>query len=552
MSTMGTWLRPGMALAGAAALLAGAAALLAQPAAAAGAVPGTAPAAAARSVMIVLDTNNSFGASGLDAEQSAAQAYVAKLPSDVRVGLITFSDAAQSVLTPTANRGRFRAAVSAVQLSAGVTSAGITAALSKAQSVLHQIGAPRGGRLLVLSDAEVLTGPVHVPAIPTDVAYWYYESDDIISTLRPLAGLSGGHAVPGARAAALAAAFPALPAPTGTAAASAPAAPAPAANGLGLPVLLTVVFVAIMAVMLAVLGGLRSGDRAKDLMAQIERYGPRHAPAVSSAASQGKVADAAMGWAQRALRAGNAEPRLAQRLDLAGSVRKPAEWALLGFCATIALIAVLTLLTNLLIAIPVGGLAGWLGMHFLLNIRIARRRRAFSDQLPDVLQLVAGSLQAGFSLPQALDGVVREGSQPAAGEFSRALAEARIGAELETSLEGVAGRMSSVDLAWTVMAIRIQREVGGNLAEVLRNTVATMRERAFLRRHVKALSAEGRLSAYILTGLPLAVTAWMLFTARSYMQPLYTTLLGWFMIGGALALFAAGVFWLRALIQVEA
>jgi tight adherence protein B len=171
--------------------------------------------------------------------------------------------------------------------------------------------------------------------------------------------------------------------------------------------------------------------------------------------------------------------------------------------------------------------------------------------LPDVLQLIASSLQSGFSLAQALDAVVREGSQPAAGEFARALGEARIGADLADALDGVAARMDSQDMRWSVMAIRIQRSVGGNLAEVLRNTIATMRERAFLRRHVKALSAEGRLSAYILVALPILLGGWLFYSSRSYMQLLYTTTIGLMMLTGAVALVVIGALWMRALIKVE-
>ena len=92
--------------------------------------------------------------------------------------------------------------------------------------------------------------------------------------------------------------------------------------------------------------------------------------------------------------------------------------------------------------------------------------------------------------------MVREGAEPVATEFGRALAETRLGGDLEDALERTAVRNGSQDLAWLVMAIRIQREVGGNLSEVLETAVETMRERARLRRHVRALSAEGRLSAY--------------------------------------------------------
>jgi tight adherence protein B len=190
-------------------------------------------------------------------------------------------------------------------------------------------------------------------------------------------------------------------------------------------------------------------------------------------------------------------------------------------------------------------------MRLVLSVATGRRRAAFAEQLPDMLRLIAGSLQSGFSLPQAVGAVVGEGSQPAAGEFSRALAEVRVGADLGDALNRVAGRMGSADLRLTVMAVRIQREVGGNLAEVLNNSVGTMRERAFLRRQVRALSAEGRMSAYILLALPFGVGAWFFFVDPKYMSLLYTTAPGLLMLAGSGVLMALGVFWMRKLIDIE-
>jgi tight adherence protein B len=264
------------------------------------------------------------------------------------------------------------------------------------------------------------------------------------------------------------------------------------------------------------------------------------------------VGRTATGWVTAFLQSTNSEKGLAERLDLAGSERKPAEWVLLGIGGSALLAVALTLATgNAVIGILAGALLGWLSMHVILSIRIGRRRAAFGEQLPDVLQLIAGSLQSGFSLPQAVDAVVREGSQPAASEFSRALVEARLGADLEDALNRVAERMDSTDLRWTVMAIRIQREVGGNLAEVLRTTVGTMRERAFLRRQVSSLSAEGRLSAYVLIALPLLIGGWFFYSDPSYMRPLYTTLIGLVMLVGSVVLILVGAFWMRRLIKIE-
>jgi tight adherence protein B len=224
----------------------------------------------------------------------------------------------------------------------------------------------------------------------------------------------------------------------------------------------------------------------------------------------------------------------------------------LGCFGSVVLAVVLILLTGSpVLGLFLGALAGWLAMRLIVSTRISRRRAAFAEQLPDVLQILAGSLQSGFSLPQALDAVIREDTQPVAGEFSRALVETRIGGELETALDRVADRMDSKDLRWSVEAIRIQRAVGGNLVEVLRTTNETMRERASVRRHVRALSAEGRLSAYILIALPLLVGAFLFVTRDSYMRPLYTTPLGLAMLTVGVVLVAVGTVWMRNVVKVE-
>ena len=141
--------------------------------------------------------------------------------------------------------------------------------------------------------------------------------------------------------------------------------------------------------------------------------------------------------------------------------------------------------------------------------------KAFNAGLADTLQLIAGSLSAGMSLAQSIDTVVREGQEPIAGEFKRVLVETRLGVPLDDALDGIAERMESKDFAWVVMAIRIQREVGGNLAELLTTVAATLRERDYLRRQVKSLSAEGLLSAYILGALPPAMLVYLLIVRRT-------------------------------------
>jgi Flp pilus assembly protein TadB len=318
------------------------------------------------------------------------------------------------------------------------------------------------------------------------------------------------------------------------------------AGGLG------AIFAALFILAVTVLGSRARASQQRDLDGRIGRYGPLRGPRQvnddQGAARRG--GNVALDVTKR-LMSPAAQQRLSARLELAAVARRPAEWVLLGGCVAIVIAAAVSVLTNVIIGVLVGALVGWLGMRMLLSFLIRRRRGAFAEQLPDLLQILASSLMSGFSLPQALDAAVREAAQPAGGEFARALAEARLGADLEDCLETIADRMGSADLRWTVMAIRIQRGIGGNLAEVLTTTVGTIRERGYLRRHVRALSAEGRLSAYILIALPLLVGGLLFIIEPKYMRPLYTTRVGELMLAGAAVLVVAGTALMRQMINIE-
>jgi tight adherence protein B len=530
-------------------------AFLRLPADAAVAAPNTSSSA----VMILLDVNRSPFKAFLIDERAAIRGYVDALKPGVKVGLISFSNHWRLVLAPTGDHARLDSALKAVK-TAGPSSLGLARAISGAAAEMALAGSSGNDRLLVLSDGEDVQHSVAPGRIPIDVLTWSSDADDNVAAIKALAHATGGRVGDPANAAALTGIFASTPSvkpspAKSTGASTGTATSTRVSSAVKKTPVWLIAGVFLILFLLAVIGlrALRPGDQGRRRLLQLERYGPRGAlPANAEVAGDSKAAGAVMNLASRFLRSSNAEPRLAARLDIAGISRKPAEWALLGASATIVLIALLVILTgNALVAIPLGGLCGWLGMRLLLSVRISRRRTAFARQLPDMLQLVAGSLQAGFSLPQAFDGVTREDTQPSSGEIARALAETRLGAEIDDALSGVAERMDSDDMRWTVMAIRIQREVGGNLAEVLLNTVDTMRERAFLRRQVRSLSGEGRLSAWILGGIPVVLAAWLFYSSPSYMEPLYKTAYGLLMLGGAGVLFVLGVLWMRVLIRVE-
>jgi Flp pilus assembly protein TadB len=534
--TARAWILPGLAV-----LLAG----LALPLGAGSARAAEQP----RVVVILLDTNISPAKTQMADERKAALAYVRALPADVEIGLIVFNDSWRIALRPTSSRPFLLSALDAAKRS-GATSNGLAGALPGAVAMVSRLGAQTRSRLLVLTDGEFMKQPKQTVSIPVDVITWHYDPDDYVNVVQQVATATGGHSAAPGQASGLVKLIPPKPRP------AAPAAPVVRPRWHASTTLLAVlalVFAALLFLSLLGAGSLRGKDRRPRLVGQIERYGPQGAAAaVASPDGDGKVASTAVSLMNQVLSSGNTEPRLARRLDHAGISRPPAEWALLGVCVCVATAAFFTVVIgNVFFGVIVGALVGWVLMRLVLSVKISRRRAAFDEQLPTVLQLVAGSLQTGLSLAQALDTVVREDAQPASGEFARALAEVQLGVELDLALDGVADRLSSADLRWVIMAIRIQRETGGNLAEVLRNTVATMRERAYLRRQVRSLSAEGRLSAYVLVAMPFVVGGWLLYSNPTYMHPLVSTFFGVAMLLIASVLVIIGALWMRNLIKVE-
>jgi tight adherence protein B len=249
-------------------------------------------------------------------------------------------------------------------------------------------------------------------------------------------------------------------------------------------------------------------------------------------------------------------PKTQLLLERADLPLRPGEWAVLRVVAVVVGIAGGMVLlhggpVSTFIGAVLGVLAGVVLPALFLKFAASRRAKKFEGQLPDVLTLVASSLSTGFSLLQALDAVARDTADPSGKEFSRALAETRIGADIDDALAHLADRMDSTNMRWTGMAINIQRQVGGNLAETMRNTAATLRDRESLKRHVNALSAEGKLSAYILIALPIGVFLFMLSSNREYVQLLWTTMIGIGMSVGGLISMAIGIFWMRKVVIVE-
>jgi tight adherence protein B len=186
-----------------------------------------------------------------------------------------------------------------------------------------------------------------------------------------------------------------------------------------------------------------------------------------------------------------------------------------------------------------------------LEMRRKKRLRKFETQLPDVLNLLAGSMRAGFSFAQGLEAVAEEASEPSKRELQRVYAESRLGRPIEDALEDSADRMQSIDLVWAVMAIRIQREVGGNLAELLDTVADTMTERERLRHEIVALTAEGRMSAWVLGVFPPAFAVILYLIQPDYMSTLFNSTIGVMAVVVSAVMAGFGFLWLRKIMAIE-
>lgn len=220
---------------------------------------------------------------------------------------------------------------------------------------------------------------------------------------------------------------------------------------------------------------------------------------------------------------------------------------------------IIALVVGAAIGLLVGGLIGLIVLAAVLAVapwvtlaELAKRRtKLFTSQLPDMLQLLATTLRSGFSILQGLDTVSKQLPEPSGEEMRKVVTETRLGRPLIEALDDLATRMKSEDFDWVVTAIAIQREVGGNLAELLDIVAGTMQERERIRREVSTLTAEGRIGAIIISLLPIAIGLFVYSVNRSYISPLWHSGLGKIFLIGSILLAVVGVFWLRQIVEIE-
>jgi tight adherence protein B len=240
-----------------------------------------------------------------------------------------------------------------------------------------------------------------------------------------------------------------------------------------------------------------------------------------------------------------------QKLKRAGTNISGSKFVAFHIISVVIVTLVVFLLTkNFLITLPVV-LFIILSPFLIINFKTGQRIKKFNEQLPDTLQLVEGALKAGYSLNQSLGMVINETKPPISDEFRMTMNEIRMGLPEKDALDNMAKRINSELFNWVVLAVNIQRDVGGNLAEIMDIIANTIREKDRVLRQIKALIAEGKLSAYVLIGLPIILGVVLSILNREYISVLFTTKIGILMIFLAAGLMIAGILWIMRIIKID-
>lgn len=202
-----------------------------------------------------------------------------------------------------------------------------------------------------------------------------------------------------------------------------------------------------------------------------------------------------------------------------------------------------------------GALSGVIGFfvpRFYVARRQGKRMQAFEDQLADNLQMWVNGLRSGYSVLQAIEAISKEAAEPTAGEFTRVVQEVQLGIPLDEALDHALERMPSEDFDLVITAVNIQREVGGNLAEILEIISHTIRERIKLKGEIRVMTSQGRVTGYIIGFLPVGLLIFLYLTNRGYVEPLFTSRsCGWPMLGCGAALVALGQAAIQKIVDIE-
>jgi tight adherence protein B len=206
---------------------------------------------------------------------------------------------------------------------------------------------------------------------------------------------------------------------------------------------------------------------------------------------------------------------------------------------------------NLIFAILFGFL-GFFAPRIYVARQVSTRLNRFEAQLPDTLGLWVNALRSGYSVMQAMEAISKDAPEPTATEFGRVVREVQIGISVQDALDHMLERVESEDLDLVLTAVNIQREVGGNLAEILEVIADTIRERIKLKGEVRVLTTQGRVTGYLISGLPIVLALFLNTISPGFISPLFRNkACGWPMIGVGLALIGIGTAVIQKIVDIE-
>ena len=298
-----------------------------------------------------------------------------------------------------------------------------------------------------------------------------------------------------------------------------------------MPTTVLVAAVAALAVLFIALGVATSG-RSSGISSRLERYASGKEEVAKVPTGQGSIADllaqsAALSNLNKVVEQRDFGANLARDIARADLKLKPSEFLAI-WAGTIVAVPLLFIFLSLFLPalrnplfLLIGAFIGFLIPRFWLNRRKNGRLNAFNKQLPDTITLIANALRAGSSFLQAIELVVRETRPPIATEFGRVIREVNLGLAFETALENMVRRVRSDDLELMATAIAIQHTVGGNLAEILDSIAFTIRERVRIKGEIRTLTAQQRLSGYVVGFLPIGLAGFLFIGAPGFMTPMF-------------------------------
>jgi tight adherence protein B len=258
-------------------------------------------------------------------------------------------------------------------------------------------------------------------------------------------------------------------------------------------------------------------------------------------------------WLNRRVARSSAGDRIARELARADLKFKVAEYYALIFISTIATAVVAYVIQPNIVSAIIGAVIGFFIPRFYVKRQQTVRLNKFNDQLGDMLNLMVNGLRAGYSTMQAMEAISRELPAPISDEFHRVVQEMQIGIPMEKALDNLLRRIPSEDLDFVITAINVQREVGGNLSEILDNISFTIRERVRIKGEIRVMTAQVRSSGIVLSLIPVFLTLALWFISPEYIGSFFDRgpVCGWIAVVTVVGMIAAGYFVMMKIADIE-